>query len=105
MHLTPPRTTYCVNSFVNYCPGFASATFSYIAGQRHGVTEDDGGIRITLTQTDLANLIEASREAVAVQLKEMRVLGLLKTSYRSIRSTDLEGLKKIARFSIESTTI
>jgi hypothetical protein len=30
MHLTPPRTTYWVNSFVGYCPGFASATFSYI---------------------------------------------------------------------------
>jgi len=59
-----------------------------------------------LTQTDLANLIEASREAVAEQLKEIRGLGLLKTSHRSIRLTDLEGLKKFfARFSIESMII
>jgi CRP-like cAMP-binding protein len=44
--------------------------------QRHGVTEVDGGIRIPLIQTALANLIGASREAVAEQLKEMRALGL-----------------------------
>ena len=53
----------------------------------------DGAICIPLTQTDLANLIRASREAVAEQLKEMRELWLIKTSYRSIRLADLEGLK------------
>ncbi len=61
--------------------------------QRHGVTEADGHIRIHLTQADLANLIGASREAVAEQLKEMKQLGLLITSYRSIRLTNLESLK------------
>ncbi len=61
--------------------------------QRHGVTEADGHIRIRLTQTDLANLIGASREAVAEQLKEMKLLGLIKTSYRSIRLTNQESLK------------
>ncbi|RLB65309.1 MAG: hypothetical protein DRH08_08175 [Deltaproteobacteria bacterium] len=74
--------------------------------KRHGVTETDGEIRIPLTQTDLANLIGASREAVAEQLKEMRLLGLLKTSYRSIKLTDLEGLKKFfAKISIRTATI
>lgn len=74
--------------------------------QRHGVTEADGGIRIPLTQTDLANLIGASREAVAEQLKEMRGLGLIKTSYCSIRLADLEGLKSFfARVSIRIADI
>ena len=74
--------------------------------QRHGVTEANGGIRIPLTQTDLANLIGASREAVAEQLKEMRVLGLIKTSYRTIRLTDQEGLKKyFASISTGTATI
>lgn len=62
--------------------------------QRHGVTEVDGNIRIPLTQSDLANLIGASREAAAEQLKEMRTLGLIKTSYRTIRIIELEGLKR-----------
>ncbi|MDT8440858.1 MAG: Crp/Fnr family transcriptional regulator [Desulfuromonadales bacterium] len=61
--------------------------------QRHGVTEADGQIRIHLTQTELANLIGASREAVAEQLKEMKQLGLLSTSYRNIRLTNLESMK------------
>ena len=62
--------------------------------QRHGVTEVDGNVRIPLTQADLANLIGASREAAAEQLKEMRTLGLIKTSYRTIRIIELEGLKR-----------
>ncbi len=61
--------------------------------QRHGVTETDGSIRIPLTQSDLANLIGASREAVSEQLKEMKSLGLIKTSYRNIKLTDQNGLK------------
>ena len=75
-------------------------------GQRHGITEADGNIRISLTQSDLANLIGASREGVAEQLKEMKVLGLIKTSYRSIKLTDLEGLKNyFARISVGTTAI
>jgi CRP/FNR family transcriptional regulator len=74
--------------------------------QRHGVTEAGGVVRVPLTQTDLANLIGASREAVAEQLKAMRVQGLIKTSYRCIRLTDLEGLKNFfARTSTRTTTI
>jgi CRP/FNR family transcriptional regulator len=61
--------------------------------QRHGVSENDGSIRIPLTQSDLANLIGASREAVAEQLKEMKALGLLKTSYRNIRVMAVDSLK------------
>jgi CRP-like cAMP-binding protein len=65
--------------------------------QRHGVTETDGSIRIPLTQSDLANLIGASREAVSEQLKEMKLLGLIKTSYRNIKLTDQSGLKSFLR--------
>jgi CRP/FNR family transcriptional regulator len=65
--------------------------------QRHGVTETDGSIRIPLTQSDLANLIGASREAVSEQLKEMKLLGLIKTSYRNIKLTDQRGLKSFLR--------
>lgn len=63
--------------------------------QRYGVAEADGSIRIPITQRDLAHLIGASREAVAEQLAELKQQGLLQTSYRTIRLTDREGLKKL----------
>ncbi|MDH3998191.1 MAG: Crp/Fnr family transcriptional regulator [Desulfuromonadales bacterium] len=62
--------------------------------QRHGITEGSGLIRIPLTQKDLANLIGASREAVAEQLAEMKKLDLLKTGYRCIKLVDIQGLKR-----------
>lgn len=61
--------------------------------QRHGVTEADGSIRIPLSQKEIAYLIGASREAVAEQLAEMKRLGLVKTSYRTIRLIDQPGLR------------
>ncbi|MDO3376867.1 Crp/Fnr family transcriptional regulator [Geoalkalibacter halelectricus] len=72
--------------------------------QRLGVTEGDGSIRIPLAQKDLAFLIGASREAVAEQLSEMKRLGLVKTSYRTIRIIDQSGLKNfVRRHSYEAT--
>jgi CRP-like cAMP-binding protein len=62
--------------------------------RRHGTTEKDGSIRIPITQSDLAHLIGASREAVAEQLAELKRQGLIDTSYRAIRLTDSGGLKK-----------
>jgi CRP/FNR family transcriptional regulator len=62
--------------------------------ERHGVGEAGGGIRIPITQRDLAHLIGASREAVAEQLAELKRQGLIETSYRTIHLTDREGLKK-----------
>ncbi|WP_305042197.1 Crp/Fnr family transcriptional regulator [Geoalkalibacter sp.] len=65
--------------------------------QRLGVTEDDGSIRIPLSQKDLAYLIGASREAVAEQLSEMKRLGLVRTSYRTIRIADRAALKNFLK--------
>lgn len=61
--------------------------------ERHGTVEEDGSIRITLTQKDLAFLIGASREAVAEQLAGLKQQGLIQTSYRSIRLLDRTALK------------
>lgn len=60
---------------------------------KHGEIDVNGQVRIRLTQTDLANLIGASREAVAEQLKEMKTQGLIETSYRSLKVLDVEALR------------
>jgi CRP-like cAMP-binding protein len=62
--------------------------------RRHGTRETDGSIRIPITQSDLAHLVGASREAVAEQLGTLKQQGLVDTAYRSILLIDLEGLKK-----------
>lgn len=59
--------------------------------RKHGIPED-GGIRLPLTQSDLAFLIGATREAVAEQLKELKHRGVLKTSYRAVHLTDPRAL-------------
>lgn len=61
--------------------------------ERHGKAQADGSIRIPITQSDLAQLIGASREAVAEQLAGLKRQGLIKTSYRAIFLTDPKGLK------------
>lgn len=63
--------------------------------RRHGVKGEDESVRLPLTQKDLAQLIGASREAVAEKLKEFKQAGLLKTSYRSIQLLDSKGLMRI----------
>jgi CRP/FNR family transcriptional regulator len=62
--------------------------------RRHGTRETDGSIRIPITQSDLAHLVGASREAVAEQLAGFKRQGLIDTSYRAIRLIDSEGLRK-----------
>jgi CRP/FNR family transcriptional regulator len=52
--------------------------------KKHGVPEKNGSIRLPVTQSNLAFLIGATREAVADQLKELKHEGLVKTSYRAI---------------------
>ena len=61
--------------------------------ERHGKTQADGSIRVPITQSDLAHLIGASREAVAEQLAILKRQGLVQTSYRAIHLIDSEGLK------------
>lgn len=52
--------------------------------RKHGVAEKNGTIRLPVTQSNLAFLIGASREAVADQLRELKQQGLVETSYRAI---------------------
>jgi CRP-like cAMP-binding protein len=59
------------------------------------VKEADESVRLPLTQKDLAQLIGASREAVAEQIAEFKRAGLLKTSYRSLQLIDSKGLMRI----------
>lgn len=63
--------------------------------RRHGITAENNSIRLPLTQKDLAQLIGASREAVAGHIKKFKQAGLLKTSYRSIQLIDTKGLMRI----------
>jgi CRP-like cAMP-binding protein len=52
--------------------------------KKHGVPEENGAIRLPVTQSNLAFLIGATREAVADQLKELKQQGLVETSYRAV---------------------
>jgi CRP/FNR family transcriptional regulator len=52
--------------------------------KKHGVPEENGAIRLPVTQSNLAFLIGATREAVADQLKELKHKGLVETSYRAV---------------------
>ena len=49
-----------------------------------GRQEADGAVRVPITQSQLANLVGASREKVAEELGKLRREGILKTAYRSI---------------------
>lgn len=61
--------------------------------RKHGIPEENGGIRLPVTQADLAFLIGATREAVADQLKDLRRRGLVETSYRAVHLTRPEAFK------------
>ncbi len=61
--------------------------------ERHGI-EEAGGIRLTITQKDIAYLVGATREAVAEEIARFKRAGVLETAYRSLLITDLESLKK-----------
>ena len=61
--------------------------------ERHGIKETDG-IRLTITQKDIAYLVGATREAVAEEIARFKRAGLLQTAYRSLLIPDLEALKK-----------
>ena len=61
--------------------------------ERHGIKEANG-IRLTITQKDIAYLVGATREAVAEEISRFKRAGLLETAYRSLLIPDLEALKK-----------
>ncbi|MBW6509020.1 MAG: Crp/Fnr family transcriptional regulator [Desulfuromonadales bacterium] len=64
--------------------------------ERHGIKEANG-IRLTITQKDIAYLVGATREAVAEEIARLKRAGLLQTAYRSLLIPDLEALKKQER--------
>lgn len=60
--------------------------------------EDDGTVVLTtLTQQELANWIGLSRERVAQALRDLRTLGWIDTSRRSVTVLDLPALEEAAR--------
>jgi CRP-like cAMP-binding protein len=61
--------------------------------KKHGIPEENGAIRLPMTQSNLAFLIGATREAVADQLKELKQRGLVETSYRAIHLPKPEALQ------------
>lgn len=65
--------------------------------KKHGVPEENGAIRLPVTQANLAFLIGATREAVADQLKELKQEGLVETSYRAVRLMKPDAMAKEAR--------
>lgn len=61
--------------------------------ERHGIKEANG-IRLKITQKEIAYLVGATREAVAEEIARLKRAGLLQTAYRSLLIPDLEALKK-----------
>jgi CRP/FNR family transcriptional regulator len=61
--------------------------------ERHGI-EEENGIRLAITQKDIAYLVGATREAVAEEIAHFKRAGLLQTAYRSLLVPDLEAFKK-----------
>jgi CRP/FNR family transcriptional regulator len=61
--------------------------------ERHGVKEKEG-IRLAITQKDIAYLVGATREAVAEEIARLKRAGLIKTAYRSLQIPDLDALRK-----------
>lgn len=60
--------------------------------ERHGIKEANG-IRLTITQKEIAYLMGATREAVAEEIARFKRAGILETAYRSLLIPDLEALK------------
>ncbi|MEU8887097.1 Crp/Fnr family transcriptional regulator [Streptomyces sp. NPDC048442] len=57
--------------------------------------EGDCVLDVPISQYDLANRIGASRDAVAIALRQLRQQGLVSTGRRQITLHDLEGLRRL----------
>jgi CRP/FNR family transcriptional regulator len=62
--------------------------------EKHGSSESNGQIRLSITQKDIAFLVGATRESVAEELGVMKRAGLVQTSYRSLLLPTLETLRQ-----------
>jgi len=78
-------------------PGRVAARIVELA-ERFGQQQPDGSVvvALTLSQEELATWIGSSREATVKALAQLRGLGLLETSRRRIRVTDLPALQRRA---------
>ncbi|MGH2524371.1 MAG: Crp/Fnr family transcriptional regulator, partial [Anaerolineales bacterium] len=66
-------------------------------GQQHGTVEAEGvRIRLTLTQSDLASIIGATRESINKALGNFRKQGLILVQHGSITILDPEALRDLA---------
>ena len=61
---------------------------------KHGSSEGNGQVRLTITQKDIAFLVGATRESVAEELGLLKRAGLVETSYRSLLLPNLETLRQ-----------
>ncbi|MEL6890537.1 MAG: Crp/Fnr family transcriptional regulator [Actinomycetota bacterium] len=62
--------------------------------RRHDPDARDGSVVLDITQTDLANWIDASRESVSRSLRELRSDGLVETGRCHITVRDLDALQR-----------
>jgi CRP-like cAMP-binding protein len=66
--------------------------------ERHGVPSlGQVGIEMPLSQEELASLVGASRSTLTRAYDSWRRRGFIRTSYRHIAITDVDGLRKVAR--------
>ena len=62
--------------------------------EKHGVSEADGQVRLSITQKDIAYLVGATRESVAEEIGLLKRAGMVQTSYRSLLLPNLEALRQ-----------
>ncbi|MCW8893733.1 MAG: Crp/Fnr family transcriptional regulator [Deltaproteobacteria bacterium] len=62
--------------------------------EKHGSSEGEGQVRLSITQKDIAFLVGATRETVAEELGLLKRAGLVETSYRSLLLPNIETLRQ-----------
>ncbi|TGN74826.1 Crp/Fnr family transcriptional regulator [Streptomyces bauhiniae] len=66
-----------------------------LAAEFGSLRGEDWVLDVPVSQNDLANRIGASRDAVAIALRQLREQGLVSTGRRQITLHDLEGLRRL----------
>ncbi|MBF6442559.1 Crp/Fnr family transcriptional regulator [Nocardia farcinica] len=65
--------------------------------ERHGEPEAEGhALGVGLSQSEMGMLIGAGPDAIGLALRQLRRAGLVTTTYRALRITDLDGLRRFA---------
>ena len=63
--------------------------------ERHGLLQAGGGIEVSLTQDELANLLGVTRQSISKELKRFERDGLLQIHYRRMLLLDLQRLRAV----------